>query len=124
MGSCVEPLFDGVVQWSCVILELVGLLMVSQWVVSCDIATAHGGGKALLTATFHLVPVRRKVQGKVFGWWGLQHAEGAPLAVCTECCCPRGHRSGAALHIQDSLYGHSGTEDCPRTGLEVISARK
>ena len=80
MDSCVEPSFDGVVgawwasdvvQCSCVLQELLSLLMVSWWVISCDMATALSGLEALLTATFHLVPVEQEGAGGGFRLVGI-----------------------------------------------------
>lgn len=76
VGSCVEPLSDGVVgawwasdvvQCPCVLLELLGLPVVSWWVMSCDMAAALGG----LEATFHWVPVGREGAGQGFRLVGI-----------------------------------------------------
>lgn len=72
--SCVETLMGGLLMWwnaLCVLLELLGLPMVSWWVISCDVATALGGLKALLTATFHLVPVAQEGAGEGFRMVGI-----------------------------------------------------
>lgn len=80
MGSCVEPLFDGVVgawwasdvvQCSCILLELLVLPMVSWWVISSDMATALGGLEALFTATFYLVPMGQEGAGECFRLVGI-----------------------------------------------------
>ena len=99
VGSCVEPLSGGVLgawwasgvaQCSSVFLELLVLLIIFWWLISCGVAAALGGLEVVLTAALHLVPVGQEGAGEGLGCWGSQRAEGAHLAVCTGCCATKG----------------------------------